>query len=149
MSLPIAIIAVLAHFEPCFTQPTWRKALVLLLTAAVFVAMRPSAPKVNVEGDWVAEMQKPGQRPYRIHLHFVVLGDAISGSVQYPTGDAPVLGAELKGSSLQFRTEHVPQFESKPATIRFQAEVAGDEIRLASTDEFGVATGVARRQIPK
>lgn len=31
MSLPIAIIAVLAHFEPCFTQPTWRKALVLLL----------------------------------------------------------------------------------------------------------------------
>src|SRR5690348_5974553 len=31
MSLPLAIIAVLAHFEPCFTQPTWRKALVLLL----------------------------------------------------------------------------------------------------------------------
>jgi hypothetical protein len=31
MSLPLAIIAVLAHFEPCFTQPTWRKALVLLI----------------------------------------------------------------------------------------------------------------------
>jgi hypothetical protein len=31
MSLPTAIIAVLAHFEPLFTQPTWRKAVVLLL----------------------------------------------------------------------------------------------------------------------
>jgi hypothetical protein len=31
MSLPTAIIAVLAHFEPVFTQPTGRKALVLCL----------------------------------------------------------------------------------------------------------------------
>jgi DDE superfamily endonuclease len=31
MSLPVAIIAVLAPFEPLFTQPTWRKAVVLLL----------------------------------------------------------------------------------------------------------------------
>lgn len=31
LSLPTAIIAVLLHFEPCFTQPTWRKALVLLV----------------------------------------------------------------------------------------------------------------------
>src|SRR2546428_57509 len=31
MSLPMTIIAVLAHFEPVFTQPTWRKALVLCL----------------------------------------------------------------------------------------------------------------------
>src|SRR5947209_6628782 len=29
MSLPAAIIAVLVYFEPVFTQPTWRKALVL------------------------------------------------------------------------------------------------------------------------
>ena len=122
-------------------------ALVLVIIASVFVATRPSPP--HVEGDWIAEMQKPGQRPYRIRLHFVVLGEQISGSVQYPTGDAPVLGAELKGSSLQFRTEHVPQFESTPATIRFQAEVKGEEIRLAATDESGVATGVAKRQATK
>jgi hypothetical protein len=31
MSLPLTIIAVLAHFEPAFTQPTWRHALVLLV----------------------------------------------------------------------------------------------------------------------
>src|SRR5215210_5674202 len=31
MSLPATIIAVLVHFEPVFTPPTWRKALVLAL----------------------------------------------------------------------------------------------------------------------
>ncbi len=31
MSLPTDIIVVLAHFEPCFTQPTWHKAMVLLI----------------------------------------------------------------------------------------------------------------------
>lgn len=31
MSLPVAIIAVLAPFEPLFTQPTWRNACVLLV----------------------------------------------------------------------------------------------------------------------
>src|SRR5215470_14555819 len=31
MSLPSPIIAVLAHFEPLFTAPTWRKVVVLLV----------------------------------------------------------------------------------------------------------------------
>ena len=31
MSLPLPIIAVLVHFAPAFTQPTWRKVLVLLV----------------------------------------------------------------------------------------------------------------------
>jgi hypothetical protein len=35
MSLPAAIIAVLVQFEPVFTQPTWRKALVLCLGTLV------------------------------------------------------------------------------------------------------------------
>ena len=31
MSVPSSIIAVLAHFEPLFTAPTWKKVLILLL----------------------------------------------------------------------------------------------------------------------
>ena len=30
MSLPRSIITVLAHFEPLFTTPTWKKGMVLL-----------------------------------------------------------------------------------------------------------------------
>ena len=31
MSLPRPIIAVLAHFEPLFTAPTWKKVITLLV----------------------------------------------------------------------------------------------------------------------
>ncbi len=31
MSLPSPIIAVLAHFQPLFTTPTWRKVVMLLV----------------------------------------------------------------------------------------------------------------------
>ena len=31
MSLPSPIIAVLAHFQPLFTAPTWRKVVMLLV----------------------------------------------------------------------------------------------------------------------
>jgi hypothetical protein len=38
---------------------------------------------------------------------------------------------------------------SAPATIRFQAEVAGDHIQLMATDDSGVSTGVAARPAPR
>ena len=46
---------------------------------------------------------------------------------------------------MTFHTSHFPQFGTQPATIRFQARVDGDVIRLTSMDDAGVATGVARR----
>ena len=68
-----------------------------------------------------------------------------SGRSGYPTGDGPMHDDRLAGRTLTFSTTHVPQFESAPATIRFQAEVTADEIRLLATDQAGVATGVATR----
>jgi hypothetical protein len=104
----------------------------------------PAAPVID--GEWVAEMTKPGQPPFRIRLSFQRVGDSIGGMVWYPTGDGPMHDVTLKGRTLTFYTTHVPQFESSPATIRFQAEVAGDRITLMSTDDGGVATGVAVRR---
>jgi hypothetical protein len=49
---------------------------------------------------------------------------------------------------MTFHTSHVPQFESAPATIRFQARVDGDVIMLTTADEGGVATGSAQRVVP-
>ena len=103
----------------------------------------PAAPVID--GDWVAEMQKPGQQPFRIRLSFQRIGDSIGGMVRYPTGDGPMHDVTLKGRTLTFSTTHVPQFESSPATIRFQGEVTADRIRLMATDDGGVATGVAAR----
>jgi hypothetical protein len=51
----------------------------------------------------------------------------------------------LKGRTLTFSTTHVPQFESSPATVEYQADVTGDRIQLLATYDGGVATGVASR----
>ena len=121
-----------------------------LLRPAARVATDAPVPIAPViDGEWVAEMQKPGQRPFRIRLRFQRVGESLGGMVQYPTGDGPMHDVVLKGRTLTFSTTHVPQFESAPATIRFQAEVAGDHIQLMATDDAGVATGVAARPAPR
>jgi hypothetical protein len=102
-----------------------------------------------IDGEWVAVMQKPGQQSFRIRLTFRSLGDAITGVVRYPTGDGAMHDVVRKGSTLTFSTTHVPQFESVPATIRFQAEVTADHMQLMATDDTGVATGVAARAAPR
>ncbi len=116
-------------------------------TAAVrTVAPTPApAPAPVIDGEWVAEMQKPGQRPFRIRLTFQRVGESLGGMARYPTGDAPMHDVALKGRTLTFYTTHTPQFASAPAVIRFQAEVTDDHIQLMSTDEGGVATGTASR----
>ena len=117
--------------------------LIAALAIAAFVLTRPT--EVAIDGVWIAEMQKPGQRPYRIRLTLNRSGERINGMVEYPTGDGPIHDGQLKGSELSFSTTHVPQFASSPATIRYEGEVTDGGIRLTSVDEAGVATGVARR----
>jgi len=39
MSLPSPIIAVLAHFEPLFTAPTWKKVMTLLVVPIILFPM--------------------------------------------------------------------------------------------------------------
>lgn len=99
-----------------------------------------------IEGDWKAEVRKEGQPPFTIRLTFVEIGGSVGGMVRYPTGDGPILDARRAGNVLTFHTSHVPQFESAPAIIRYQAEIAGEEIRFVATDDFGIARGVARRR---
>jgi hypothetical protein len=117
----------------------------LLRPAARVAGDAPISAAPVIDGEWVAEMQKPGQQPFRIRLSFQRIGDSIGGMVQYPTGDGPMHDVTLKGRTLTFSTSHVPQFETSPATIRFQGEVTDERIRLMATDDGGVATGVAAR----
>ena len=117
--------------------------LVAALAIAAYLVTRPS--EVAVDGVWIAEMQKPGQRPYRIRLTLNRSGERINGMVEYPTGDGPIHDGQLEGSQLSFSTTHLPQFASSPATIRYEGNVTGDGIRLTSVDEAGTATGVARK----
>lgn len=50
MSLPAAIIVVLAHLEPCFSQPTWRKAVLLLVGTFLARGRRTVATALRLTG---------------------------------------------------------------------------------------------------
>ena len=101
--------------------------------------------EASFDGDWIAELKKPGQPPFHIRFTLARAGDEVIGVVSYPTGEGTILDGRYSDGTLTFRTSHVPQFESTPATIRIQARLDGDLIRLTTSDDNGVATGVARR----
>jgi hypothetical protein len=117
--------------------------VLVALGIGAFVVTRPAT--IDLDGAWVAEMQKTGQRPYRIRLTLDHAGDRIDGMVQYPTGDGAIHDGQLTGRRLSFATSHVPQFASSPALIRYQGEVTDEGIKLTSVDEAGVASGIARK----
>ena len=50
MSLPDAIIVVLAHCEPCFTQPTWHKATLLVVGTLLARGRRTVAAALRLTG---------------------------------------------------------------------------------------------------
>jgi hypothetical protein len=109
------------------------------------VSAAPEASEPDVDGDWIAEMQKAGQAPFRIRMTLARSGSDVIGTVTYPTGQATILDGRYVDGRMTFHTSHIPQFESTPATIRFQARVNGDVITLTTADDGGVATGSARR----
>jgi hypothetical protein len=119
--------------------------VIVLALGGWFARGQMVAPEPTLDGEWVAELRKPGQRPYQVRLTLDVNDDRVTGLVQYPTGDGPILDGRLTDDRITFHTTHVPQFADGSATIRSEAAVEGDTLRLAMTDDNGTATGVARR----
>jgi hypothetical protein len=66
--------------------------------------------------------------------------------VEYPTGEGAIQDAKLSGARFSFHTSHVPQFESRPAVIRTEGELVGEQIRLISVSDGGIAKGLATRR---
>jgi hypothetical protein len=123
-------------------------AAVMLAVAALFVyqSPRPAGAPIALTGDWIGRLQKPGQPAYRIRLRLAQSGKMLAGTVIYPTGEGPIVESRIEDDgTFTFATSHTPQFESEPATIRFQGEVVDGEMRLVSTDRDGMASGSATR----
>lgn len=119
--------------------------IVLLGGGVYFLSPEPSEP-FSLTGDWSGEFQKPGQPAYRIHLRLAQTGKMLAGSVVYPTGEGPIVESRIEDDgTFTFATTHTPQFESEPATIRFQGQVVDGELQLVATDSAGMATGIASR----
>jgi hypothetical protein len=102
-------------------------------------------PAAELTGIWTAQMERRGHT-FEIVLDLEVFGDNLYGMVEYPTGGGAILEAKLNGRRFSFHTSHIPQFDSKPATIRTEGELVGDQIRLITVTNGGIARGVASRQ---
>lgn len=123
----------------------WSLAALTVAVVAGWLAWPESAPVPTAEGEWIAELRKPGQPSYRVRLVLARSGDQLTGRVKYPTGEGPIVDGRIEGNRLTFHTSHLPQFASAPATIRYQAELKGDSITITASDDAGSATGVAHR----
>jgi hypothetical protein len=126
---------------------TWAWILFVLAAAiaGIGIVLLKQRPSLNVNGVWIAEMQKPSQRPFRVRLDLVSSAGRITGAVTYPTGDATIQEGTLESGRLTFFTTHVPQFASQAATIRWSGIVEGRQIQFTAADSNGVARGIAHQ----
>ncbi|MEO8596520.1 MAG: toll/interleukin-1 receptor domain-containing protein [Candidatus Solibacter sp.] len=124
----------------------WACLAAALLLSSAGLLFRGERPKPEISGSWIAEMNKPNQRTYRVRLDLVSSGRKVTGSVSYPTGDGSVQGGTLEKDRLTFFTVHIPQFASEAATIRWSGVIEDEGIRFTAADEGGVASGVAHRR---
>src|SRR4051812_26503379 len=106
--------------------------MAIISTAAVVWKQRPP---LDVNGVWIAEMQKLNQKPFRIRLDLAAAAGRLTGVVAYPTGDAAIQAGTLQSGRLSFFTVHTAQFASEPATIRWTGDVDGGEIRFTFADD--------------
>jgi hypothetical protein len=102
-------------------------------------------PPAGLSGTWIARMEQRGSE-FPMRLEFEVFGDNLYGTVEYPTGEGAIQDAKLSGRRFSFHTSHVPQFESTPAVIRTEGELLGEQIRLISVSDGGIAKGLATRR---
>jgi TIR domain len=130
-----------------------RKLLWSVVAAGIIIALAGTAyffsaarERNSIDGEWLARMQRPGQRPYSIRLQLQVAGRTLTGQVMYPTGSGRIEGGTFQKGQLAFYTKHIPQFETEPVTILFSGERRGREIELTATTPDGTVTkGVARK----
>jgi hypothetical protein len=121
----------------------------VILAAAAFGIMRwKQGSGIDVNGIWIAEMQKPNREPFQVRLDLAASDGRLAGSVAYPTGDATIQAGTIENGALKFFTTHLPQFASEEATIRWSCAIEISQLRCTEADDNGIGRGIARRSPP-
>jgi hypothetical protein len=123
-------------------------AALLLVLGGIYWYRAAGFDPASLAGNWRAEVVTSQGYRYSIDFHFVVLDGTLTGTVRYPTGLAVIGEADVDGSRLAFQSEHVPQFETEKALIRFRGRVVEDKIEFLMQTDQGQEEFVARRPSP-
>ena len=123
-------------------------AALLLVLGGIYWYRGAVFDPASLAGDWRGEVVTRQGYRYGIDFHFVVFDGMLTGTVRYPTGLAVIGAADVDGSRLAFQSEHVPQFATEKALIRFQGRLEKDGLRLLMRTDQGQEEIVARRVSP-
>jgi hypothetical protein len=104
---------------------------------------RPGAG--HISGKWEAVGTNSLGHTYTISLELEVIDDRLYGTVRYPTGTGAIQEGKIEAESISFFTEHIPQFETEKAVVRFHGKISGNELVLTLQDRSSYAKFVARR----
>jgi pimeloyl-ACP methyl ester carboxylesterase len=104
------------------------------------------ARPIDLSGEWIGQVTRKGLEPYHIAFDLEMMGNQLLGTVHYPTGDAGIHDGVVEGTRVRFRTTHTPQFDDRPAEIRFAGSIAGESLDLVVQDDGGHARLTARRK---
>jgi hypothetical protein len=59
------------------------------------------------------------------------------GTVDYPTGTGAIRDGVIRGQHVSFTTTHLPQFEEREATTRFEGDLSDKGLELVmQTDQM-------------
>jgi hypothetical protein len=133
-------------------RPPHRRWRVILIAAVLLAAIAGAIvfwqknSRPDISGIWIADLQKPRQRPFRVRLDLAESDGTLTGTVLYPTGEGAVQDGKVTKDRLTFFTRHVPRFASEEVTIRWTGIVEDQLIRFTVADDNGAARGVAHRK---
>jgi hypothetical protein len=106
---------------------------------------RPRPAAGDIGGKWRASGTNSLGHAYTISLELEVIDDRLYGTVRYPTGTGAIQGGKIEADTISFFTEHIPQFETEKAVVRFDGKISGNELMLTMQDQSSYAKFVARR----
>jgi hypothetical protein len=106
--------------------------LKVLCLAAIVLTVAWAA---DVSGKWKAEMQTPDGQTRTSIFTFQVSGDALTGTVAGARGETPISEGKISGDAISFVV--VRKFQDNEFKMNYKGKVAGDEIKLTVTANFG------------
>ena len=104
----------------------------ILCLAAIALTMAWAA---DVSGKWKAEMQTPEGQTRTSIFTFQVSGDTLTGTVAGARGETPISEGKVSGEAISFVV--VRKFQDNEFKMNYKGKVAGDEIKLTVTANFG------------
>jgi hypothetical protein len=107
-----------------------------LLTISFLLALLTlTALAADVNGKWVAQVPGRDGQAREVTFNFKADGDALTGTVTTPRGEAPISDGKINGDVISF--SQTLEFGGNEIKLLYKGTVAGDEIKFTRTRDGG------------